>query len=654
MRVLIKSMMCLLLLSIGSEMAYAKARQNVLEKYAEHAQFMDLKISPNGEYLAATSRDEAGDIQLTVLDVENYEIKSVTKANKGQSVNTFNWVSDDRLVMTLAREVGALDSPIPTGEILSMDVSGGSQTFLTGPRSEHLKRYTQIVDLLPNEPEQIMVLAINPRSKEPFIDLFRLKVDSGRSRPEGRIPLRWYSGTNVQVLLDDNGVSRLALGVDPEERNENVLMVRDGANEDWREVSRYNADGGSFDPVDITPNGNNVVGLSDTSTDTKALALMDLKTGNIKVLAEHPETDLMPIMSIKNGRSNELIGGAYEYDKIDVVLFDGVKDRPFQKIVQSLTQAFPNTQVAVNSATKDNSKMVLTVNSSNHPTEFYLFDSEKNALSLITKSRPWLDKKEIPVTEIMTYESRDGRIIKALLTLPKGVEAEDLPLILLPHGGPHGIRDSLTRLDTDAKVLAEHGYAVLQPNFRGSGGYGREFLKAGYRNWGTTMINDMTDGVMHLVDKGIADKSRMCVYGASYGGYAALMAVIREPDLYKCTVGFVGVYDLNLMFEQGDISEADAGQNYLSMVLPTDKEEREMQSPLHQLNKLKVPVFIIHGGKDVRVPIEHAHRLRKALDEKDHPYEWLVKEKEAHGFYKPENNIERWEKMLTFFNRHLH
>lgn len=168
------------------------------------------------------------------------------------------------------------------------------------------------------------------------------------------------------------------------------------------------------------------------------------------------------------------------------------------------------------------------------------------------------------------------------------------------------------------------------------------------------MINDMTDGVMHLVDKGIADKNRMCVYGASYGGYAALMTVIREPDLYKCTVGFVGVYDLNLMFEQGDISEADAGQNYLSMVLPTDKEEREMQSPLHQLDKLKVPVFIIHGGKDVRVPIEHAHRLRKALDEKDHPYEWLVKEKEAHGFYKPENNIERWEKMLKFFDKYLH
>lgn len=627
-------------------------KESVLERYSKHAQFMNIKISPSGNFLAATSRNEGGQVVLTVLDIENREVLSITKGQT-QSISSFNWVNDERILMTMAREVGSLETPVPTGEVFAMDADGGNQKILTGWRSDGLKRYAQVIDLLPEEPDQVMIYGIARNSSEPFIDLFRLKVDSGRTRPAGRIPLRWYPSTNVQVLLDDEGISRLALGVDPEARNESVIMVRDGANEDWREVARYEADGGSFNPIDVTPSGEKVVGLSDTDTDTKALATMNLKSGETEVIAEHPATDLMPVMSLKNGRSNELVGGAYEYDSIEVVLFEGVEDRSFQNVIQSLSQAFPNTRVGVNSATTDNSKMVLTVSSANHPTEFYLFDAEKKALSLITQSKPWLDKADIPQTQIISYKSRDGLTIKALLTLPKNKKAEDLPLILLPHGGPHGIRDSLTGMDADAKVLAEHGYAVLQPNFRGSGGYGREFLKAGYKNWGTTMINDMTDGVMHLVDKGIADKGRMCVYGASYGGYAALMTVIREPDLYKCTVGFVGVYDLNLMFEQGDISEADAGQNYLSMVLPEDKAEREKQSPLHQLDKLKVPVFIIHGGEDVRVPIEHAYRLRDALEDKEHPYEWLVKEKEAHGFYKPENNIERWEKMLTFFDKHL-
>ncbi|MEC9319684.1 MAG: prolyl oligopeptidase family serine peptidase, partial [Pseudomonadota bacterium] len=167
------------------------------------------------------------------------------------------------------------------------------------------------------------------------------------------------------------------------------------------------------------------------------------------------------------------------------------------------------------------------------------------------------------------------------------------------------------------------------------------------------MIDDMTDGVDYLIEKGIADPERMCVYGASYGGYAALMSVIREPKKYKCTIGFVGVYDLNLMFQEGDISEAKAGVNYLSKVLPTDKAERESQSPVHQVDKLEVPVFIIQGGRDVRVPKEHAFRLRDALEKRNHTYEWLLKPGEGHGFYKPENNIERWNKMLVFLDKYI-
>lgn len=640
------------LLLFGQAMA-TTVNENVLNDYAKHAQFQNIKISPKGKYLAATSRTEDGNVILTVLDIKNMAVLSQTQGRGDDSINTFDWVSDDRLIMTMAREVGSYDMPFPTGEIFAMDADGGKQKILTGWRSDGLKQWARIVDLLPEEPNQVMIYSSQNNASEPFIEVYRLKTDTGRVRAEGKIPLRQYKSTNVQILLDDKGITRLAAGVDPKNNNETLIMTRPAANSEWKEVVRFDSNEGGFTPLDILSDNQTVVGLSDISSDTQAISLMNLNTGDISVMAEHPTTDLMPILGFKEGRFHEIIGAAYEYDQIDRVFFEDVDDVAISRTLQSIMKMFPDTQVTISSTTRDNSKMVFSVSSANVPAEFYMFDAKKKSLSLITNSKPWLKKEALPKTQIISYKSRDGLAIKGLLTLPPNKEAKNLPLILLPHGGPHGIRDTLTQLDADAKVLAEHGYAVLQPNFRGSGGYGRKFLEAGYKKWGTAMINDMTDGVNHLIEQGIADKQRMCVYGASYGGYAALMSVIREPDLYKCSIGFVGVYDLNLMFEEGDISEASAGINYLTSVLPTEKNEREAQSPLHQLDKLKVPVFIIQGGKDVRVPPEHAYRLRDALKERNHTYEWLFKEGEGHGFYKPENNIERWKKMLVFIDKHI-
>lgn len=627
---------------------------DILEKYAKHSQFLSIKISPEGNYLAATSRDEDGTIFLSVLDIDNQQLISRTQGRGNESVGSFYWANEERLLMTMAREVGSFDMPFGTGEIIGMDVDGGNQKILAGPRSDDKEyRIATIIDMLPEEPDQVMIQSVRARSKQPFIELYRMKVSSGRKSPAGRIPLRRYSGTGVGVILDQNGVARMAVGTDPEANNEAVMMVRGGEDQEWVEVKRFNPDEGSFSPLLILPDNKHAVVLSDLETDTQSVGILDLSTFETEILASHPKTDITPVMGIKNGRENEVLGASYEYDSIEGVIFADIENKLFAQIIQSLQKAFPNTNVDVTSSTYDMSKIIISVSSANVPRTFFLFDSEKRKLTKLVDSTPWLDKKTMPKTQIITYHTRDGLLIHGLLTLPANKEAKNLPLILLPHGGPHGIRDSISRIDADAKVLAEHGYAVLQPNFRGSGGYGREFLQMGYQNWGTTMINDMTDGVMYLVDKGIADKDNMCVYGASYGGYAALMTVIREPDLYQCTIGFVGVYDLNLMFEEGDISERKAGQNFLSKVLPADKALREAQSPVHQIDKLKVPVFIMQGGKDVRVPPEHAYRLRAALDKRNHPYEWLFKEGEGHGFYKPENNVERWQKMLTFLDKYI-
>lgn len=627
---------------------------DILESYAKHAQYLDVKISPEGDYLAATSRISDGSVQLTVIDIDDREILSVTQGREGQSVATFNWANAERLIFSMAREVGPLETPAPTGEIFAMDADGSNQIILTGPRSKSGEYvFASVVDYLPDEPDAIMIYQRSFTSQEPYLDLYTIKIDSGRKRSEGRIPLRAYRNTNVQVILDDKGVSRMVIGVDPEEDNKTVILGRDGANQEWYEVTSYASDEGGFVPLRMLPNSDQVIGLSNSQTDTRALSVMDLSDRKETVLAEHPHVDLMPIMSIKNGRSNELIGAAFEYESIDSFFFADVEDKDYSRLLQSLLATFPGHAVGISSATRDNNTLIVSVSSANKSPAFYMFERDKGKLLPLAEARPWVSKHQFPKTQAIVYKSRDGLDIQAILTLPKNKEAKDLPLILLPHGGPHGIKDTLMAMDADAKVFAEHGYAVLQPNFRGSGGFGREFLESGYKNWGTTMINDMTDGVDHLIQQGIVDPTRVCVYGASYGGYAALQSGVREPDKYKCIVGFVGVYDLDLMFEEGDIPQALAGRNYLNRVLPDTAEERKAQSPLHNVDKLKAPVFIIQGGADRRVPETHAFRLRDALEEREHPHEWLYKKHEGHGFFKPENNVERWQKMLTFFDTYI-
>jgi acylaminoacyl-peptidase len=225
-------------------------------------------------------------------------------------------------------------------------------------------------------------------------------------------------------------------------------------------------------------------------------------------------------------------------------------------------------------------------------------------------------------------------------------------MVVAPHGGPHGVRDYWS-FDPYVQMMASRGYAVLQMNFRGSGGYGRSFLYEGYRHWGTTMQDDVTDVTQWAIDAGITSEDRVCIFGGSYGGYAAMMGAVREPDLYQCVIAYVGVYDLELMYKKGDIPTRESGLEYLRQAVGEDKEDLRARSPVHHLDKLKAPVLIVHGGEDFRVDIAHAYKLRKGLEKLDKPYEWLVKPNEAHGFYLPENRLELFERMIAFLDKYI-
>lgn len=629
-----------------------------LESYSKHAQFIDVKISPSGKYLAVSSRADDGNIQIIVLDRLKLTAVSRTHFGGNDTISAFYWVNDERLILSLAREIGSLEQPMPTGELYAVNADGKRGIMLTGYRSKD-KAYTasEIINLLPEDNKNIVISSRKLTSSEPFIEFYRLNVESGRKRRVGQAPIRAIKGSNIYAVTDNDGLPRMIVGVDPVKDTDTLLMYRSPVNNEWQELARFSEDSGrSFIPLAFSADNKTVFGLSNLTTDTQAIVKFDIATKEQEILAHHPLTDVMPIIALEKGIGTDVIGAAYEYENLDAVFFDNAADFSTGLALHSAVSAFPEKQVSITSATRDNKLAVIRVQSVNQDSVYYLFDMLNNKITYLLNSRPWFQEVVMPETQIVKYKARDGQDLLGLLTLPKHLKAEDLPLVLFPHGGPIGVRDSAASYglyQANIKMLAENGYAVFQPNFRGSGGFGLEFQQSAYQKWGSLMIDDMTDGVRDLIKKGVVDQERICTFGASYGGYAAVQTAIREPDLYKCVIAYAGVFNLHALYTAGDISEIDLGVRFIERTVGRDAKILDEQSPIKNLDKLKAPVFIVHGTEDKRTPLSYAVEFKDELEKRGHSYEWLVKEKEGHGFYNSQNNIELWQKVLIFLNKNI-
>jgi len=251
----------------------------------------------------------------------------------------------------------------------------------------------------------------------------------------------------------------------------------------------------------------------------------------------------------------------------------------------------------------------------------------------------------------VALKARDGLPLHGFLTVPSGSDGRNLPMVVMPHGGPFHVFDN-GQYDRETQILAAAGYAVLQVNFRGSGNYGRAHAQAGAQQWGAAMQDDVTDATRWAIAQGIADARRICIYGASYGAYAAMMGAAREQGLYQCAAGYVGVYDLPLMFARGDVQERDSGVTFLREWLG-DPAKLGAVSPVNLATQIKVPVFLAAGGEDKRAPIQHTERMEAALKRAGTPVESLYYKTEGHGFYTLAHRTEYYDKLLAFLSRSL-
>jgi dipeptidyl aminopeptidase/acylaminoacyl peptidase len=296
---------------------------------------------------------------------------------------------------------------------------------------------------------------------------------------------------------------------------------------------------------------------------------------------------------------------------------------------------------------------VLNVSDEHGPGKYYLYNEYDGKIRFLLDPMPELDRSKFPDTHAVHFKARDGMEIVGYLTVPKQAkEVKNLPLIIHPHGGPYGPRD-VWGYNPEVAAMANAGYAVLQVNYRGSGGYGRKFTYDWYGRWGLEMQEDLEDATYWAIKAGVADPNRICIYGASYGGYAALMGVVKTPDLYKCSIGYVGVYDLTTFMKYGDVSRSSSGRRYLAEALGTDQADRDRRSPTPNVDKIKVPIFLVEGMQDDRVFPKHYLDMKKALKERGHRFETLEIQRAAHGARDPASVLEISCRMIDFFDRHI-
>jgi dipeptidyl aminopeptidase/acylaminoacyl peptidase len=331
-------------------------------------------------------------------------------------------------------------------------------------------------------------------------------------------------------------------------------------------------------------------------------------------------------------------------------------DKRLQDIQAKVDALLPATNNLLDCGQCDQLKSILVTSSSDRqPVVYRLFDPATGQLETLANSRPWIDARQMAKADMVRIPTRDGMSMPVHITMPIGPKAT-APMVVLVHGGPWE-RGSLWAWDPEPQFLASRGYVVVEPEFRGSRGFGSKWYRGGFKQWGLAMQDDVADAALWAIKEGYADPKRVCIAGASYGGYATLMGLARNPEIFRCGVEWAGVTDIDLMYS---IQWSDSDDNYKQFGMPVligDRQKDAAQlaatSPLRLADKIRQPLFMAYGGIDERVPIKHGVEFRDAVTKSNPNVEWKVYAEEGHGWALPANNIDFWTRVEKFLDKNL-
>lgn len=584
------------------------------------------KLSPNGDYLAYM---QSWQNRLNVYVQKIGEDQAVRVTNSTErDIAKFGFASNSRIAFVQDKNGNE------NFRLYAVNTDGSNLKELTPFDSVWVGI---INDLEDNDDE--MIIQMNLRDHR-YFDVYRINVNTGELKMIVENP------GNISLWVTDwEGHLHLASTTDGVSTS---LIYRRTENEPFRTILTTNFKESLYPLFFSFDDANVIYAASNIGRDKTSLIKYDLlKNQELEVIYQHPEVDVYELQYSKMKKA--ITGVMFVTDKRRHHFFDNDR-KELQKFLQ---QKLPGYEVTVASMNRAEDRVLVRTFSDKSFGAFYFYDLKTQEFSKLADVSPWLDEQHMADMQPIKYRSRDGLIIHGYLTLPKGLEAKNLPVIVNPHGGPW--KRNVWEFNPEAQFLANRGYAVLQVNFRGSDGYGREFLERGFKQWGQGMQNDITDGVKWLVEQGIADSQRVGIYGYSFGGYAALAGLTFTPELYACGIDYAGLSDLLVYLNSIPPYWEQYRQMLNEMVgdPEIDKAMLEAASPIFHVDKIRAPMFVAQGANDPRVPRADTDRLVEALKARHIEVTYMVKENEGHGFKNEENRFDFYREMESFLAKHL-
>tara|TARA_B100002051_G_scaffold222970_1_gene217358 strand:+ start:984 stop:2987 length:2004 start_codon:yes stop_codon:yes gene_type:complete len=600
-----------------------------LEDFFRNPEMSSFQLSPNGKYISYMKPWEDGNRMMNVYvrPIGSDEEVRITGASK-RSLYGYFWLNENRIAYV--QDEGG-DENI---HIYAVNIDGSNNIDLTP--FENIQ--ARITDDLEDNPDYMLV-ALNKRNPR-IHDVYRMNVNSGEMEMIAENP------GNIQGWMTDNdGKLRIATTSDGVNTS---LLYRENESEDFRPILTTNFKE-SVSPLYFTFDNQELYVASNRGRDKSAIFKFDLETAKEgELIFENDEVDVYGLMRSK--KRKKITGVSYTTDKRQMHFFDEWRENLQNKLESKLK----GVEVAISDLSKDETKAIVVTYSDRSRGTYYYYDIEKDILNKLADLSPWLDEEDMAFMKPISYKSRDGLTIPGYLTLPLNYKQGDrIPVVVNPHGGPWA-RDNWG-FNSQVQFLANRGYAVLQMNFRGSVGYGREFWEISFKQWGKTMQDDITDGVNWLIDEGIADPDRIGIYGASYGGYATLAGLAFTPDVYACGVDYVGVSNIFTLLETLPPYWELGRQMMYEMIgdPDTEKELLKAASPLFHIDKIKAPLFVAQGANDPRVKQAESDQIVEALEAKGIDVPYMLKEDEGHGFYNEQNQFDFYREMIKFLDKHL-
>jgi dipeptidyl aminopeptidase/acylaminoacyl peptidase len=633
--------------------------------FAKHPPLGAPAISPDGQHIAVSVHNtENGDnkYQLAVLHLPDLKFVSRLEMNDRYLPIDITWVDDKRMVMGVGEETGFSEAPRATGDIIAVDMDGKNKRVLYSDQSRSsIGAMANILKIplgfgsisgMPDKPNGHFYLTVNPAAERGGSDaqahrtlLFDVNAVNGAVNE-----MASFDGDGYDFVVHD-GVARYATGQDNNLRDH--VYYRDGADKPWTELPE-SVIGKHFEPVSISADGKHLYALGNPTGGPNEFSISNLDGSDRKVLASNPRVNVGAVHWTPAPREPYAVVAA---DGKPVVTY--LDHGRYASLLKALSDKFADHYVRFADMSLDGTRIIVAASSDKDPGTYALFDAKTNNLRPLYQVLPWMNPEQLGERKPFWFKASSGTELLGYITLPPNRAPKNLPTVLIAHGGPIGISDPWALggswENSEAQFLATRGYATVQVNYRGSGGRGKAFEDSGKLQMGTGMMQDMLDGLKWAIDQGYTDPKRVCVYGASYGGYTAFFQPVYAPQgTFKCSVAIAGVSDIRVQAQRSDTRRSRAGRNFLREAWGMDDAQYvAANSAVDHVDKFNVPVLIIHGEDDPRVPIQNAREMRDLLGKAGKPFEYMTRDKEGHGFFKEGNNVERYRITEAFLDKYL-